>query len=253
MGDFSRHVALVTGASRGIGRAIALRVAERGAITIVNHLADAEGARDVVSSIAAAGGTAYAFEADVADAGQVRTMVQRATAKAGPIQFLVNNAGILGFTEFFDISEELWDRVHDVNVKGAFLCSQAVARRLVDSDLPGAIVSISSISAWVGGARQVHYTPTKAGVSSLMKSLAIVLGPKRIRCNAVLPGVIRTDINRQDLTPGKTKYFEERIPVGRIGEPDDVADVVAFLLSDEARYVNGAEVLVDGGLYVNLQ
>jgi L-rhamnose 1-dehydrogenase len=123
------------------------------------------------------------------------------------------------------------------------------ARRLpTPALLPG-----TSVSAWVGGSRQVHYCPSKAAVSSLMKSLAIVLGPHGITCNAVLPGVIGTDLNRDDLTEDKTRYFRERIPVGRVGAPDDIAGVVAFLLSGDAAYVNGAEVLVDGGLLVNLQ
>jgi L-rhamnose 1-dehydrogenase len=182
-------------------------------------------------------------------------MVDRATEELGPIQILVNNAGICPFHDFLTMPEELWDRVQSVNLKGTFLCSQAVARVLVDRGLPGKIVSMSSISAWVGGSQQTHYTPTKAGVSSLMKSLAIVLGPHGINCNAVLPGAIYTDINRDEIPPGseKRKTFEARIPLRRVGEPADIADVVAFLCSDDARYITGAEILVDGGMFVNLQ
>jgi L-rhamnose 1-dehydrogenase len=247
------RVALVTGASRGIGRAIALRLARAGASIVVNHPGEPEAAAEVVAAINADGGRALAIEADIAIRTEVNAMVDRAAAELGPVRMLVNNAGICPFMDFFDISEDVWDRVNAVNLKGAFLCSQAVARRLVDEGSSGRIVSISSISARVGGARQVHYTPTKAGVSSLMRSLAIVLGPYGITCNAVCPGAILTDLNRADLTPQKSADFETRIPVGRIGEPADVAGVVAFLCSDEAGYVNGAEVLVDGGLFVNLQ
>jgi L-rhamnose 1-dehydrogenase len=125
---------------------------------------------------------------------------------------------------------------------------------MIEQGRGGRIISISSISALVGGGLQTHYTPTKAGIHSLMQSLAIVLGPHGITCNSVLPGAIATDINREDLSdPEKRAYFEQRIPVGRIGAPDDIAGPVAFLASEEARYVNGSALLVDGGLFVNLQ
>jgi L-rhamnose 1-dehydrogenase len=118
----------------------------------------------------------------------------------------------------------------------------------------GRIISLSSISAWVGGSQQVHYCATKAGVSSLMRSMAIALGPHGITCNAVLPGAIETDINRADLAqPGKRGYFERRIPLGRVGQPEDVAGVIWLLAQPEAAYINGAELLVDGGMFVNLQ
>ena len=141
-----------------------------------------------------------------------------------------------------------------MNLKGTFLCSQAAARIMVDQGRGGRIISISSISALVGGGLQTHYTPTKAGQRSLMQSLAIVLGPHGITCNSVLPGTIATDINAEDLAdPHKLRYMQERIPAGRLGRPDDLAGPVVFLASDEAAYVNGAELLVDGGLFVNLQ
>jgi len=252
---FDGTVALVTGASRGIGRDVALRVARDGATVVVNHPGEEEYAQAVVREIVEGGGRATAMKADVAASAEVRVMVERATAELGPIQILVNNAGICPFHDFLDMPEELWDRVHSVNLKGTFLCSQAVARVLVDRKLPGKIVSMSSISAWVGGSNQVHYCATKAGVSSLMKSLAIALGPHGINCNAVLPGAILTDINRDVLQEGSdlSERFKTRIPLGRVGQPADIADVVAFLCSDDARYMNGSEVLVDGGMYVDLQ
>ncbi len=252
---FDGTVALVTGASRGIGRDVALRLARDGATVVVNHPGEEEYAQAVVREIVEGGGRAAAMKADVAASAEVRAMVERATAELGPIQILVNNAGICPFHDFLDMPEELWDRVHSVNLKGTFLCSQAVARMLVDRKLPGKIVSMSSISAWVGGSNQVHYCATKAGVSSLMKSLAIVLGPHGINCNAVLPGAILTDINRAVLQEGDplSERFKTRIPLGRVGQPADIADVVAFLCSDDARYMNGSEVLVDGGMYVDLQ
>src|SRR6185312_2986092 len=137
---------------------------------------------------------------------------------------------------------------------GAFYVTQAVARQMKQQGTGGAVVATSSISALVGGGMQTHYTPTKAGVHSLMQSYAIALGPYGIRCNSVMPGTIATDINKEDLAdPAKRSYFEKRIPLGRLGEPKDVAGCVVFLASDLARYVTGAAVLVDGGLFVNLQ
>jgi L-rhamnose 1-dehydrogenase len=206
-----------------------------------------------VQQVTSNGGRAHPWEADVSDADAVSRMVEGVALQIGSPQFLVANAGVCPFTDLFDIDEALWQRVQDVNLKGAFLCAQAVAKQLVERDLPGRFVFVSSISAWVGGSRQVHYTPSKAGVSSLMKSLAVALAPHGISSNAVLPGVVATDLNREDLTSEKLAYFEQRVPLGRVGEPEDIADVVAFLLSDAARYVNGAELLVDGGLFVNLQ
>jgi len=222
---------------------------------IVNHPGEEEHAQEVVDKIKSGGGEASPYMADVAESDQVRKMISDITQTFGPIQVLVNNAGICPPHEFLTMPEELWDRVYAVNLKAPFVCSQAVAQILVERQLPGKFVFLSSISAWVGGSYQVHYTPTKAGVSSLMKSLAVVLGPHGINCNAVLPGTIHTDINREVLAEGSElrTYFDKRIPIGRLGEPADVADVVSFLCSKDARYLNGSEVLVDGGLFVNLQ
>ena len=149
---------------------------------------------------------------------------------------------------------DLYRKVVDVNLGGAFFTTQAAANQMVRQGRGGAIVAISSISALVGGAMQSHYTPTKAGVHSLMQSVAIALGPKGIRCNSVMPGAIETDINRDDWSdPAKRAYLDSRVPLGRFGKPEDIADVVVFFASDLARYVTGAALLVDGGLFVNLQ
>ena len=250
--DLSGRVAIVTGGSRGIGRAISARLARAGAAVAVNY--HGTDPADLVEEIRAAGGTAMAVRADVASKPEVEVMFATVVDAFGGVDILVNNAGICPFHDFLTMPEELWDRVHDVNLKGVFLCSQAAANRMVAQGRGGRIITVSSISALVGGAMQTHYTPTKAGDHSLMQSLAIVLGPHGITCNSVLPGTIATDINREDLAePGKRAYMETRIPVGRIGVPEDLAGPVCFLATDEARYVNGAALLVDGGLFVNLQ
>ncbi len=247
-------VAIVTGAGRGIGRAIAIRFGQEGARVVVNYSESARAAEEVVAAIKAAGGEAIPCKADVSVKAEVDAMVQTTLDAYGRVDILVNNAGICPFADFLDISEELWDRVQDVNLKGTFLCSQAVARVMVERKIPGRIIAISSISARGGGGQQAHYTPTKAGQDLLMKSMAIQLGPHGITCNCLAPGTIETDINREDLAnPAKREYMLSRIPLGRLGQPEDLAGPAVFLASDDAAYVTGAFLLVDGGFLGNLQ
>lgn len=256
-------VALVTGASRGIGRAAALGLARAGADVAVNYHCPAtaefgrhneEDVRTVVAELEECGVRGLAVRADVSRADEVDRMVQHVVTELGGLDILVNNAGICPFHDFIDMPEDLWDRVHAVNLKGAFLCSQAAGRVMVRQGRGGRIISMSSISALVGGAQQAHYAATKAGIHSLMQSIAISLGPHGITCNSVMPGAILTDINAEDLSDEtKLARFQERIPLGRTGEPDDVAGPVVFLASDDARYVTGSSLLVDGGMFVNLQ
>jgi len=254
-------VVIVTGASRGIGRAIAVESARHGADVIVNYYsaADASIHRDpaveeVLAEIASLGRRGVAVEGNVADPETATRLVDAAVSNFGKVDVLASNAGICPFHAFLDMPLDVYRRTVDVNLNGAYYVSQAVARQMKAQGHGGAIVATSSISALVGGAMQTHYTPTKAGVHSLMQSCAIALGPYGIRCNSVMPGTIATDINKDDLSsPEKLAYMKGRIPLGRLGEPGDIADVVVFLASDMARYVTGAALLVDGGLFVNLQ
>ncbi|WP_434111641.1 SDR family NAD(P)-dependent oxidoreductase [Paraburkholderia caffeinilytica] len=254
-------VVVVTGGSRGIGRAIALACARHGAHVVLNYWSNPllPGQLDhqidsLLDEIRGAGREAIAVPGDIARPETAVDLVARAVDAFGRVDVLASNAGICPFHAFLDLPSELLQRTMEVNLHGAFHVAQAAAKQMVRQGGGGAIVATSSISALVGGALQTHYTPTKAGVHALMQSCAVALGPHRIRCNSVLPGTIRTEINEADLSaPGKTAYFERRIPLGRLGEPDDVADCVVFLASDMARYVNGAALLVDGGLFVNLQ
>ena len=253
--------AIVTGGSRGIGRGIAVELARQGADVVINYFlgADRGFARDTavdetIAEIKALGQKAVAVEGDIADPAVSAELVGAAVAQLGGVDILASNAGICPFHAFLDMPPALLQQVVDVNLNGAFYIAQAAANRMKDQGQGGAIIATSSISALVGGGMQTHYTPTKAGVHSLMQSVAIVLGPYGIRCNSVMPGAIATDINKDDWAdPAKLDYLNKRIPLGRLGTPKDVAGVVAFLASDLAAYVTGASVLVDGGLFVNLQ
>jgi len=253
-------VVAVTGGSRGIGRAIALACAGAGADVVVNFRTgeNADGSngpgQEVLETIRGIGRRAIAVEGDVADPATAQAIVARAVEAFGKLDVLASNAGICPFHTFLDMPLETMRRTMEVNLFGTFYVAQAAANQMVRQGHGGSIIAMSSISALVGGGQQTHYTPTKAGIHSLMQSCAIALGPYNIRCNSVLPGTIETDINKEDLSdPEKRAYFNGRIPLGRLGEPEDLGGPVVFLASDMARYVTGAALLVDGGLFVNLQ
>lgn len=246
-------VAIVTGAARGIGRAIALRFAQEGARVAVADVRREDGLR-TVQMIEDTGGEATFVATDVSDGGQVQAMVETVLARWGTVDILVNNAGICPFEEFLTMPEALWDQVLDVNLKGYFLCSQAVARVMVERGIKGRIIAVSSISAEFGGSTQAHYCASKAGINLLVKSMAISLGPYGITCNAVLPGTVETDINREALAdPEARAYWARRAPLGRLGRPEDIAGPVLFFASDDSDWCTGSMLVVDGGTSVNLQ
>ena len=224
------------------------------------HAANDQGYRrdtaiaEVIGEIEALGRQAVAVEGNIADPEVSQQLVAAAVRQFGGVDVLASNAGICPFHAFLDMPAAILTATVSINLNGAFFAVQAAANRMKEQGTGGAIVATSSISALVGGALQTHYTPTKAGVHSLMQSAAIALGPFGIRCNSVMPGAIATDLNKDDWSdPAKRAYLDKRIPLGRFGQPEDVAKVVAFLASDMAGYVTGASLLVDGGLFVNLQ
>jgi L-rhamnose 1-dehydrogenase len=181
-------------------------------------------------------------------------MVDRVLDEWGSVHILVNNAGICPFIDFLDVGEDVWQRVLDVNLKGYFLCSQAVARVMVEQGVKGRIIAVSSISSEFGGSSQAHYCASKAGINLLVKSMAISLGPHGITCNAVLPGTVETDINRETLAdPAVREYWSKRAPLGRLGQPEDVAGPVLFFASEDSNWCTGSMLVVDGGTSVNLQ
>ena len=247
-------VVLVTGGSRGIGAAIAIESARHGADVAIHSNRGGEVAAEVISQIEALGRRAIHVEGDVAEPESAAAFVDAAVKAFGRVDVFVSNAGICPFHAFLDMPPETLKRTMEVNLHGAYFMTQAAANQMVKQGNGGAIIAVSSISALVGGEYQTHYTPTKAGVHSLMQSCAIALGKHGIRCNSVLPGTILTDINKDDLAdPKKREYMENRIPLGRLGQPEDLGGPVVFLASDMAKYVTGAALLVDGGMFVNLQ
>jgi L-rhamnose 1-dehydrogenase len=247
-------VALVTGGSAGIGRAAAIGMAREGADVAINYIGDDGAAQSCVAEIEALGRRGLAVKGDVAEPETARGFIDAAVTALGRVDVFVSNAGICPFHAFLDMPVETFERTMRVNLHGAYWMVQAAANQMVKQGQGGAIVAVSSISALVGGEFQTHYTPTKAGVHSLMQSAAIALGRHGIRCNSVLPGTILTDINKDDLAdPAKRAYMAGRVPLGRLGEPEDLAGPILFLASGMARYVTGAALLVDGGAFVNLQ
>ncbi len=249
-------VAIVTGGSRGIGAGVAERLGQEGALVAINYNGSKDAAEEVKTKIEKAGSRAIVLKASVSSKSEVDEMYKAVLKEFGHLDILVSNAGICEQKDWFEVTEEDWDKHFNINMKGTYLNCQAASRIMKDQGHGGSIVAMSSISALVGGALQTPYTPTKAGIKSLMQSLAIALGPYQIRCNSILPGCILTDINRWqvgDKDAPMRKYFENRIPLSRVGTPEDIGGIVAFLCSDSASFISGAEVLVDGGMFVNLQ
>ncbi|KAI0544606.1 3-oxoacyl-reductase [Xylaria curta] len=254
--------AIITGGTTGIGRAIALEYIRQGANVVVNHL-DLERDRPHLASLlseaeAIRPGALDHLPGDVTDPTTGAALVKHAADRfgSGRVDICVSNAGVCQFAEFLTLEADLFSRTVRTNLDGAFYVVQAAARHMAEQNPPGgSIIGVSSISALVGGGLQTHYTPTKAGVLSLMQSCAVALGKYRIRCNALLPGTIKTQLNEEDLNDDrKREYMEGRIPLGRTGVPSDLAGPAVFLACEElSGYVTGAQLLVDGGLFVNLQ
>lgn len=248
--------AIVTGASSGIGAAIARALGAAGADVVVNYVSGPDAAAEVVSAIEAEGSRAIAVKADVSNETDVVAMFDAARAAFGGVDILVNNAGLQKDAAFHEMSLAQWDKVIAVNLTGQFLCAREAAREFIARGVDGErsisagkILCISSVHDVIPWAGHANYAASKGGVSMLMKTMAQELAPYRIRVNSISPGAIKTAINRSAWeTPEKEHELLKFIPYGRVGEPEDIARVAVWLASDAADYVNGATLYVDGGM-----
>ena len=242
-------VAVVTGSGRGIGRAIALRFAQEGAHVVVNYSRSADEANQVAAEIQKLGPKAIVVRADVSKVADIARLMDEAEKAFGRLDILVNNSGVEKDVPFEDVSEADYDWVMDVNLKGAFFAAQAFARHLVKDKRPGRIINISSVHEEIPFPGYTAYCCSKGGMKMLCRNLAVELGPKGITVNNIAPGATITEINRAMLAnPAKKNALLAQIPMGRLGEVEDVSPVAVFLASDEASYVTASTYYVDGGL-----
>ena len=240
-------VAVVTGASRGIGRAIAEDLAAHGASVVVNYNSSGEAAAEVVSSIESGGGRAMAFQADVSDFSAAQGLIKGTLDSYGQIDILVNNAGTTRDTLLLMMKEEDWDVVLDTNLKSMFNCCKAAARPMIRRKQGGRIINVSSVVGLAGQGGQTNYAASKAGIIGFTKSLAKELGSRKITVNAVAPGFFLTALT-EDLSEDLVERAIELIPLGRMGDLHEVADLVTFLASEKATYITGEVIRVDGGM-----
>jgi len=241
-------ISIVTGASRGIGRGIAVRLAQEGAKVVINHRGSAEGAEETARLIREAGGEALVVQADVSRMDEAQRLVQETINAFGQVDVLVNNAGTTRDTLLMMMKEDQWDVVVDTNLKSVFSCCKAVARPMVKRKF-GRIINISSVSGLAGQGGQTNYAASKAGVIGFSKSLAKELGSRNITVNVVAPGFVPTALTEGILADGDNlQRAVEATPLGRLGTPEDVASAVVFFASDDASFITGQVLSVDGGL-----
>ncbi len=246
MAELNDRVAVVTGGGRGIGRGIALELAHRGAAVVVNYNASADAANDVVAAIQAAGGKASAVKADVTSIAESEGLIKAAIDQYGKIDILVNNAGTTRDNLIMLMKEDDWDVVLTTNLKSAWNCSKAAVKAMMRKRY-GRIINITSVSGIAGQGGQTNYSASKAGLIGLTKALAGEVAPRQITVNAVAPGFVRTDLTA-NLPQNLLEQIDKSIPLERWGTVEDVAHAVAFLVSDEASYITGQVLSVDGGL-----
>ena len=248
--DLAGRAALVTGAQQGIGKAIAIALAEAGADVAINYLDGREAADEVAAAVRALGREAIVVAGDVAAAGTPGALVDLTVAAFGKIDILVNNAGMFPRVAFLDMTERDWDFVHSINLKAGFFCAQAAARAMIAAGVQGAIVNLASAAVYGGSAHGVHYSASKGGVVSMTRAMALELAPWKIRVNAIAPGLTDTAQPRYGSTEDELAAMALTIPLGRMGQPAEIANVAVFLASEKAAFMTGQTVHANGGTYM---
>ena len=243
-------IVLVTGAQQGIGRAMTVEFAAAGADIAVNWLDDQDAAEQVANQVRDCGRRVILVKADMAQIEQVRSMVSAAQDALGPIDVLVNNAGVFPRVPFLEMTESDWDYVLDVNLKGSCFCAQSVAKAMVSAGRPGVIINLTSGAAFRSSPRGVHYVASKGGVLSMTRAMALELAPYRIRVNAIAPGLTDTAQPRYGSSEAELADMARAIPLGRMARPEDIARAAIFLASDSAGFVTGQTLHVNGGSYL---
>lgn len=247
-------VALVTGSSGGIGQAIAIRLAQEGADIVIDYRSHPDGAQETLSKVKAAGRKGVVVKADLSVMSDIRQLITQGIQHFGKLDILVNNAGVEKNASFWEVTEEDYDSVVNVNQKGVFFATQALVQHLIETKRPGKIINISSVHEELPFPHFTSYCVSKGGVKMMMRNLAVELGPLGITINNVAPGAIETPINTKLLNdPKELDALLKNIPLGRLGQPSDVASLVSFLASSDADYVTGTTFFVDGGLLWNYQ
>lgn len=249
-----QKVAIVTGGSGGIGEAICLRLAKEGAKIVVNYRSHPDKAQDTKEKIEQVGSQAHIVRADLGKVEQIDNLVKESIDRFGKVDILVNSAGLEKRADFWDVTEADYDLVMNVNLKGVFFATQAIVKHFRETNNKGRIINISSVHEELPFPHFTSYCASKGGVKMITRNLAVELGPMGITINNVAPGAIATEINHDLLNnPEQLKKVTQNIPLGRMGEPEDVSGIVAFLASDEAKYITGSTFYVDGGLLWNYQ
>lgn len=249
MGNLTGNVAVITGAQQGIGRAVALAMAKEGAHVVVNYLDNADAASETAVVARALGVRANAVSADISKPSDVEILMQAAD-EIGGVSILVNNAAVFPRSSFLELAESEWDLVLGVNLKGAFLCAQAAANRMVSAKQGGAIINLTSGAAFRGSPRGVHYVSSKAGVVGLTRAMAVELAAHKIRVNAIAPGLTDTAQPRYGMTEDEISKKAATIPFPGLTMPEDIADAAVFLASDLASRISGQTIHVNGGDYL---
>lgn len=243
-------VAVITGASRGIGKAIAIEMAKEGAKVVVNYVNNYDKAQEVVEEIVKNGGIATAVKADVSNRNEVRELLKVTTQKYGTVHILVNNAGILEQQPFETITDNDWDRIFEVNMKGPFICAQECIPYMLENKY-GRIINLSSIGGQWGGNLAVHYSATKAGIISLTRSLARIYSKDGILTNCISPGLVLTEMSAEEMSTQAGKEKLKSIPVNRPADPKEIGRIAVFLASADADYLTGQTINANGGMLFN--